>query len=92
MSEKERQRCIERIKEDDRDPEPFAWNLDLVKRVLKSWQLYAFCIAWGYVEPGLVISQHPFVNRAPKRNRKDEANQRPVEPWSSPAVSICSGG
>lgn len=49
MSEEERQRCIERMKEDGRDPEPFSWNMTLVKTMFKSWQLYAFCIAWGYV-------------------------------------------
>lgn len=50
MSEKERQRCIQRIKEDDRDPGTVSWNLEAVKTVLKSWQLYAFCIAWGTLE------------------------------------------
>ena len=66
MSEKERQRCIERIKEDDRDPEPFAWNLDLVKSVLKSWQLYAFCIAWGYVRTWALLFHDTLREQSPR--------------------------
>ncbi|KAH7258923.1 major facilitator superfamily domain-containing protein [Fusarium redolens] len=50
MTEEERQRCIERISDEGRDAELFHWDRALVKQVLTSWQLYAFCIAWGFME------------------------------------------
>ncbi len=63
MSETERQLCISRIKEDHRDPEPVSWNLDLIKSILKSWQLYAFCIAWGYVQTVSCCSAEIIIDR-----------------------------
>jgi MFS transporter, ACS family, pantothenate transporter len=56
MTEEERQRCIERISDEGRDAELFHWDRALVKQVLTSWQLYAFCIAWGLITSFLLLS------------------------------------
>lgn len=47
MTENEREMAIERIAQEDRDAMTITWNLSAVKRVLTSWQLWAFCVAWG---------------------------------------------
>ncbi|KAF4438152.1 hypothetical protein F53441_12844 [Fusarium austroafricanum] len=47
MTEQERERCIERMADEGRDAERFHWDRALIKQVLTSWQLYAFCLAWG---------------------------------------------
>lgn len=51
MSEDEKQRCIERMADEGRDAEGSHWDRALIKQVLRSWQLYAFCLAWGSVTP-----------------------------------------
>ena len=51
MSEEEKQRCIERMADEGRDAEGSHWDRALIKQVLRSWQLYAFCLAWGSVTP-----------------------------------------
>ncbi|RKK95493.1 hypothetical protein BFJ68_g14779 [Fusarium oxysporum] len=50
MSEDEKQRCIERMADEGRDAEGSHWDRALIKQVLRTWQLYAFCLAWGFME------------------------------------------
>ncbi|KAL4779338.1 major facilitator superfamily domain-containing protein [Aspergillus varians] len=50
MSEREQALCIQRIAEEGRDATKQEWNLRTLKRILTSWQLYAFCLAWGFME------------------------------------------
>ncbi|KAE8141391.1 major facilitator superfamily domain-containing protein [Aspergillus pseudotamarii] len=50
MTENERQMSIERLADEHRDAIRATWDLHSVKRVLSSWQLYSFCIAWGAME------------------------------------------
>ncbi|OKL61274.1 hypothetical protein UA08_03349 [Talaromyces atroroseus] len=50
MTEEERQMCIHRLAEEKRDADKASWNLAAVKRLLTSWQLYAFCLSWGFME------------------------------------------
>ncbi|KAJ6445401.1 Protein phosphatase 2C [Purpureocillium lavendulum] len=50
MTEDERQRCIQRLAEEDRDSEPVRWNWASFRQLFKCWQLYGFCIAWGTLE------------------------------------------
>jgi len=47
LSEIERTRCVERLVEDGRiETTNFTW--DLLKRALKSWQLYALTVLWMF--------------------------------------------
>jgi ACS family pantothenate transporter-like MFS transporter len=47
LSEKERQRCVERLAEDGRiETTSFTW--DLLKRSLTSWQLYVLTVLWMF--------------------------------------------
>ncbi|KAF5587214.1 major facilitator superfamily transporter [Fusarium pseudocircinatum] len=50
MTEQERQRCIKRMADEGRDAEHFHWDRALIKQVFMSWQLYAFCLAWAFME------------------------------------------
>ncbi|QKX54969.1 uncharacterized protein TRUGW13939_02059 [Talaromyces rugulosus] len=50
MTEKEREMCVERLANENRDAMKATWDLSAVKRILTSWQLWAFCIAWGTME------------------------------------------
>ncbi|KAJ5584268.1 major facilitator superfamily domain-containing protein [Penicillium hispanicum] len=50
MTERERQMAVERLAEEDRDAMNVTWDLSAVKRVLTSWQLWTFVIAWGTME------------------------------------------
>ena len=49
MTEKERQMCIERMIDEDRDAKDVSWNLSMFKHILAAWQFYGFCLAWGLV-------------------------------------------
>lgn len=53
MTESERQRCIQRLAEEDRDSQPVRWSWRTFAQLFKCWQPYGFCIAWGCV-PSLV--------------------------------------
>ncbi|KAG9502053.1 hypothetical protein J7337_007765 [Fusarium musae] len=50
ITEQERQRCIQRMADEGRDAGNFHWDRALIKQVLTSWQLYAFCLAWAFME------------------------------------------
>ncbi|KAE8388716.1 major facilitator superfamily domain-containing protein [Aspergillus alliaceus] len=50
MTEKERQICIDRLADEDRDAMKASWNIAAFKRIFSSWQLYAFCVAWAVME------------------------------------------
>ncbi|CAG8925386.1 unnamed protein product [Penicillium salamii] len=50
MSEREREMCVQRMAEEDRDTSKMEWNLPTVKRIFTSWQFYSFCLAWGLME------------------------------------------
>lgn len=45
LSQEERQRCRERLVEDDRQPVG-SWSWDLVPRIFKSWQFYLLTVLW----------------------------------------------
>lgn len=47
MTQRERQMAVERLAEEDRDAMNVTWDLSAIKRVLTSWQLWTFVIAWG---------------------------------------------
>jgi ACS family pantothenate transporter-like MFS transporter len=47
MTEKEREMCVERLANENRDAMSATWDLSAVKRILTSWQLWAFCVALG---------------------------------------------
>ncbi|PMB69133.1 Pantothenate transporter liz1 [Beauveria bassiana] len=49
MTETEKMLAIARMKSDGRDSVG-AWTWDVVRQVLRSWQLYAFVIGWGWIE------------------------------------------
>ncbi|KAK2603420.1 hypothetical protein QQS21_004370 [Conoideocrella luteorostrata] len=49
MTEREREMSIERMVTDGRDANG-KWDWSCIKRILKSWELYAFVTAWGLVE------------------------------------------
>ncbi|KAM3504492.1 hypothetical protein MY10362_003540 [Beauveria mimosiformis] len=49
MTETEKTLAIARMKSDGRDSVG-AWTWDVVRQVLRSWQLYAFVIGWGWIE------------------------------------------
>lgn len=46
MTEKEREMCIERMASDGRDARG-KWDWTLIKRILRSWEFYAFIVAWA---------------------------------------------
>lgn len=50
MTESERQRCIQRLAEEDRDSQPVRWSWRTFAQLFKCWQPYGFCIAWGTLE------------------------------------------
>ncbi|KGO77033.1 Major facilitator superfamily domain, general substrate transporter [Penicillium italicum] len=50
MTEKEQKMAIKRISDEGRDTSKMEWNLGTLKRMLTSWQLYGFCLAWGFME------------------------------------------
>lgn len=43
----ERQRAIERIAEEGREPNKAEYNWRTIRRVLTSWQLWVFAFSWG---------------------------------------------
>ncbi|KAJ0413156.1 major facilitator superfamily domain-containing protein [Aspergillus carlsbadensis] len=50
MTEREQIMSIQRIADENRDTSKMEWNLATVRRILTSWQLYGFCLAWGFME------------------------------------------
>ncbi|OXG13285.1 hypothetical protein C367_06168 [Cryptococcus neoformans Ze90-1] len=46
----ERQRAIERIAEEGREPDKAEYNWRTIRRVLTSWQLWVFAFSWGLWE------------------------------------------
>ncbi|KAI2929243.1 hypothetical protein CBS147321_10841 [Aspergillus niger] len=50
MTEREQVLSIQRIAEENRDTTEMKWDLPTLKRLLTSWQLYGFCLAWGFME------------------------------------------
>jgi MFS transporter, ACS family, pantothenate transporter len=47
LSTEERRRCVDRLKEEDRQPVgSFSW--DIFKRVLTSWQFYILSVLWCF--------------------------------------------
>ncbi|KAK5118535.1 hypothetical protein LTR85_008000 [Meristemomyces frigidus] len=49
LSQEERQRCVERLVEEDRQPVgSFSWNV--VTRIFTSWQFYVLTILWCFWE------------------------------------------
>lgn len=49
MSEDERLLAIKRMADDGRDSTG-KWDWTCIRRILLSWQVYAFVVAWGFVE------------------------------------------
>lgn len=47
MTEEEQEISIARMSSENRDAESPEWSLKAVKKILLSWQLTAFCVAWG---------------------------------------------
>ncbi|EKV21290.1 Major facilitator superfamily domain, general substrate transporter [Penicillium digitatum] len=50
MTEREQLMSIKRIRDEDRATTKLEWNMATIKRILTSWQLYGFCLAWGFME------------------------------------------
>lgn len=47
FTEQEKERAVERLVEDDREPRgEFSWNIFL--RVVQSWQFYALSVLWCF--------------------------------------------
>ncbi|RAH65874.1 MFS general substrate transporter [Aspergillus aculeatinus CBS 121060] len=50
MTEREQAMSIKRIDDENRDVSVMQWNSGTVKRILSSWQFYAFVLSWGFME------------------------------------------
>lgn len=49
MTEREQEIAIARMASENRDATKPEWNTKALRRILWSWQLSSFCLAWGYV-------------------------------------------